>query len=36
MRESGASEELMIFAASVESEYAPVLADWAGKLDQSG
>jgi hypothetical protein len=34
--ESGAAEELMIFAASVDNEYAPILADWAGKLDQSG
>lgn len=36
MRESGAAEELIIFAASVENEYAPTLADSAGKLDQSG
>jgi hypothetical protein len=36
MRESGAADDPVIFAASVENEYAPGLASWAGKFDQPG
>jgi hypothetical protein len=34
MRESGAADEPIIFAACVENEYPPGLASWAGKFDQ--
>jgi hypothetical protein len=36
IRESGAAEELVIFAASAENEYALELESWAGKFDQPG
>ena len=36
MRESGAADDPVIFAASVENEYAPGLLDWTGKFDQPG
>jgi hypothetical protein len=36
MRESGAAEEPVIFAAAVENEYAPGLASGVGKFDQPG